>query len=102
MSAFPAFARALPPGRIIVPFSALFRSPFQREKLPNRPMDLVEILIDLSHQLFGRPDRVVIYDEGLVAAKLDRHIVISRPGARLGNLELGDLIYLDPGLCLNF
>lgn len=60
-------------------------------------MDLVEILIDLSHQLYGRPDRLVIYDEGLVAARLDRHIVISRPGVRLGSLELGDLIYFDPG-----
>jgi rhamnose utilization protein RhaD (predicted bifunctional aldolase and dehydrogenase) len=59
-------------------------------------MDLVETLIDLSHRLYGHPDRLVIYDEGLIAAKLERHIVLSRPGARLGRLELGDLIYVEP------
>jgi rhamnose utilization protein RhaD (predicted bifunctional aldolase and dehydrogenase) len=60
-------------------------------------MDLEEILIDLAHQLYGRADRLVIYDEGLVAAKLDRYIIVSRPGARLGSLEFGDLIHIDPG-----
>jgi hypothetical protein len=39
-------------------------------------MDLVELMLDLAHRLYGRPDRLVIYDEGLAATKLDRHIVI--------------------------
>jgi hypothetical protein len=40
-------------------------------------MDLAETTLDLAHRLYGRHNRLVIYEEALVAAKLARHIVIS-------------------------
>jgi rhamnose utilization protein RhaD (predicted bifunctional aldolase and dehydrogenase) len=58
-------------------------------------MDLVDILVDLARQLGSHPAKVVIFDEGLVGAKIDGHLVISRPGARLGSLDRGDFIHFD-------
>lgn len=58
-------------------------------------MDLVDILVDLARQLGNHPAKVVIFDEGLVAAKIDGHLVISRPGARLGSSDRGDFIHFD-------
>jgi rhamnose utilization protein RhaD (predicted bifunctional aldolase and dehydrogenase) len=59
-------------------------------------MDLVDILVDLGRQLGNHPENVVALDEGFVAGKVDGHMVISRPGARLGNLDRGDLIHYNP------
>src|SRR5258708_7137837 len=59
-------------------------------------MDLVDILVDLGRQLGNHPEKVVVLDEGFVAGKVDGHMVISRPGARLGNLDRGDLIHFNP------
>jgi rhamnose utilization protein RhaD (predicted bifunctional aldolase and dehydrogenase) len=59
-------------------------------------MDLVDILVDLGRQLGSHPANVVVLDEGFVAGKVDGHLVISRPGARLGNLDRGDLIHFNP------
>ena len=59
-------------------------------------MDLVDILVDLGRQIGTHRDKVVIFDEGFVAGKVDGHLVISRPGARLGNLDRGDLIHFNP------
>jgi rhamnose utilization protein RhaD (predicted bifunctional aldolase and dehydrogenase) len=59
-------------------------------------MDLVDILVDLGRQLGTHQDKVVIFDEGFVAGKADGHLVISRPGARLGNLDRGDFIHFNP------
>jgi hypothetical protein len=39
-------------------------------------MDLVEITLDLAHRQYGRQNRLVIYEEALIAAKFDHHIVI--------------------------
>jgi rhamnose utilization protein RhaD (predicted bifunctional aldolase and dehydrogenase) len=58
-------------------------------------MDLVDILVDLARQLGTHPDKVVVLDEGFVAAKVHGHMVISRPGARLGSLDRGDLIHFN-------
>jgi rhamnose utilization protein RhaD (predicted bifunctional aldolase and dehydrogenase) len=59
-------------------------------------MDLVDILVDLGRQIGTHPDKVVVLDEGFVAGKVDGHMVISRPGARLGSLDRGDLIHFNP------
>src|SRR5258708_34910002 len=59
-------------------------------------MDLVDILVDLGRQLGNHPEKVVVLDEGFVAGKVDGHMVIRRPGARLGNLDRGDLIHFNP------
>src|SRR5260221_11085380 len=59
-------------------------------------MDLVDILVDLGRQLGNHPENVVALDEGFVAGKVDGHMGISRPGARLGNLDRGDLIHYNP------
>src|SRR5258708_38838909 len=59
-------------------------------------MDLVDILVDLGRQLGNHPEKVVVLDEGFVAGKVDGHMAISRPGARLGNLDRGDLIRFNP------
>ncbi|MBV9272679.1 MAG: class II aldolase/adducin family protein [Verrucomicrobia bacterium] len=58
-------------------------------------MDLVDILVDLARQLGSHPAKVVLFDEGLVGAKIDGHLVVSRPGARLGSLDRGDFIHFD-------
>jgi rhamnose utilization protein RhaD (predicted bifunctional aldolase and dehydrogenase) len=58
-------------------------------------MDLVDVLVDLGRQLGSHPDKVVILDEGFVAGKVDGHLVISRPGARLLSLDRGDLIHFN-------
>ena len=59
-------------------------------------MDLVDVLVDLARLLGTHPDKVVVLDEGFVAAKVHGHMVISRPGARLGSLDRGDLIHFNP------
>src|ERR1700740_2550209 len=59
-------------------------------------MDLVDILVDLARQLGTHPDKVVALDEGFVAGKVHGHMVISRPGARLGSMDRGDLIHFNP------
>src|SRR6202007_1315108 len=59
-------------------------------------MDLVDILVDLARLLGTHPDKVVVLDEGFVAGKVHGHMVISRPGARLGSLDCGDLIHFNP------
>ena len=59
-------------------------------------MDLVDILVDLARQLGTDQTKVIIFDEGFVAAKVEKHMVISRPGARLANLDRGDLVHFDP------
>jgi rhamnose utilization protein RhaD (predicted bifunctional aldolase and dehydrogenase) len=59
-------------------------------------MDLVDILVDLARLLGTHPDKVVVLDEGFVGGKVHGHMVISRPGVRLGSLDRGDLIHFNP------
>ena len=59
-------------------------------------MDLVDVLVDLGRQLGTHPDKIVVLEEGFVAGKVDGHVVISRPGARLVSLDRGDLIHFNP------
>jgi len=59
-------------------------------------MELVDILVDLARQLGNHSAKLVSFDEGLVAAKMDGYLVITRPGARLGSLDRGDFVAFDP------
>jgi hypothetical protein len=59
-------------------------------------MDLIDLTVELGREVSKHPGRLAIYDEGLVAAQLDRNMVIGRQGARLNNLARADLIEFDP------
>lgn len=63
-------------------------------------MDYAKAVLELAHTAGNHPSRWVIWDEGFVAGKQRKHLTVSRPGARLANLQAEELVALKPAVLL--